>query len=96
MIYRSRIDALEGLFRDTEEGREAFETLRGLIDEVRIVPEDGEYPLELKGELAGILALAQGAKNSGESATQRALQIKVVAGARFGRCHTPIEFVVAG
>jgi site-specific DNA recombinase len=85
MIYRSRIDALEALFRDTEEGREAFETLRGLIDEVRIIPEDGEYRLELKGELAGILALAQGAKNSGESVTQRALQIKVVAGARFGR-----------
>jgi site-specific DNA recombinase len=83
MIYRSRIDALEALFRDTEEGREAFEALRGLIDEVRIIPEGGEYRLELKGELAGILALAQGAKNAGESAIQRALQIKVVAGVGF-------------
>jgi hypothetical protein len=31
MIYRSRIDAIEALFRDAEEGREAFEMLRGLI-----------------------------------------------------------------
>ena len=80
MIYRTRVDALEALFRDAEEGREAFETLRGLIEEVRIIPEDGEYRLELKGELAGILALAQGAKNSERAPAQRALQIKVVAG----------------
>jgi hypothetical protein len=82
MIYRTRVDALEALFRDAEEGREAFEMLRGLIEEVRIIPEDGEYRLELKGELAGILALAQGAKNSERAPAQRALQIKVVAGAR--------------
>jgi hypothetical protein len=96
MIYRTRVDALEALFHDAEEGREAFDTLRGLIEEVRIIPEDGEYRLELKGELAGILALAQGVKNSGGAPAQRALQIKVVAGARFGRCHTPVEFLVAG
>jgi site-specific DNA recombinase len=96
MIYRSRVDALEALFRDAEEGREAFETRRGLIEQVRIIPEDGEYRLELKGELAGILALAQGAKNSEREPAQRALQIKVVAGAGFGRNHTPIEFLVAG
>jgi hypothetical protein len=54
-----------------------------LIEEVRIIPEDGEYRLELKGELAGILALAQGA--SERAPAQRALQIKVVAGARFSR-----------
>jgi len=42
MIYPSRIDALEALFRDAEEGREAFETLRGLIEGIRIIPEDCE------------------------------------------------------
>ena len=75
--FRTRVDALEALFHDAEEGGEAFETLRGLIDEVRIIPEDGEYRLELKGELAGILALSQGAKNSERAPAQRALQIKV-------------------
>jgi hypothetical protein len=49
-------------FRDPDQGRAAFELLRGLTDEVRILPEEGEYRLELKGELAGVLALAQGAK----------------------------------
>jgi hypothetical protein len=56
--------------------------LRGLIEEVRIIPQEGKYRLELKGELAGILALAQGAKNSERAPAQRALQIKMVAGAR--------------
>jgi site-specific DNA recombinase len=83
-IYRARVDALEALFRDPDHGREAFELLRGLIDEVRIFPEEnGEYQLELKGALAGILALAQGAKNSEGAAAQRALQIKMVAGVGF-------------
>jgi len=55
--------------------------LRGLIDEARIIPVEEEYRIELKGELAGILALAQGVQKFGDSATQRALQIKMVAGA---------------
>jgi site-specific DNA recombinase len=66
-------------------GREEFEMLRCLNEEVRIVPEEGQYRLELKGELAGILALAQGAKNSEGAPAQRALQIKVVAEARIQR-----------
>jgi DNA invertase Pin-like site-specific DNA recombinase len=48
-IYRARVDALEAIFRDPDHGREAFELLRGLIDEVRILPEGGEYRLELTG-----------------------------------------------
>jgi hypothetical protein len=71
--YRARVDALEAIFRDPDHGREAFELLRGLIDEVRILPEDGEYRLELKGQLVGILALAQRAKNSEGAPAQRAL-----------------------
>jgi hypothetical protein len=82
-VYRARVDALEALFRDPEHGRDAFELLRGLIDEVRILPEEGEYRLELKGELAAILALAHGAKDAGRSTRQKALQIKVVAGVGF-------------
>jgi DNA invertase Pin-like site-specific DNA recombinase len=86
-IYRARVDALEALFRDPDQGREAFELLRGLIDEVRILPEEGAYQLELKGELAGILALAEGAKNSRFPPEAKALQIKVVAGARNPFCY---------
>src|SRR5260370_42087590 len=37
---------------------EAFEIIRSLIDEIRLVPQDGALKIELRGELAGILALA--------------------------------------
>ncbi len=82
-IYRARVEVLSDLIRsDTD--REAIELLRSIIEEVRISPNDGgEYRLEVRGELGGILALSQGAKNSAETAAERALQIKVVAGAGF-------------
>jgi hypothetical protein len=37
-----------------------------LIDEVRILPEEGEYRLELRGELGAILALAGGPRMLGD------------------------------
>ena len=82
-IYRARVEVLSDLIRsDTD--REAIELLRSIIEEVRVSPNDGgEYRLEVRGELGGILALSQGAKNSAETAAERALQIKVVAGAGF-------------
>jgi hypothetical protein len=47
------------------------------------VPEEGELRVELKGELAGILALAADSKKPGDlSATGLAEQIKMVAGTR--------------
>ncbi len=82
-IYRARVDALETLSVTLTRAGAAFDLLRGLIDEVRIVPEEEAYQFELKGELAEILALAQGAKNSEGSSTQKALQIKMVAGVGF-------------
>jgi len=36
--------------------------LRSLIDEIRLVPEDGRLKIELVGDLAGILALTAGSK----------------------------------
>jgi site-specific DNA recombinase len=82
-VYRARIETLEGALRDPEHGREAFEIVRGLVEEVRIIPADGEVTLELKGQLAGILALAEGAKQAAGSPGDRALQIKMVAGVGF-------------
>jgi hypothetical protein len=32
---------------------EAFELIRSLIDEIRLMPENGELRVELRGELAG-------------------------------------------
>ena len=55
---------LEAALRDPDHGREAFEIVRGLIEEVRIVPADGELAIELRGELAGIMALAETAQTA--------------------------------
>ena len=82
-IYRTRVESLEAALRDPEHGREAFDIVRGLVDEVRIVPTNGEITIELRGELAGILALADGAKKSARSPEDQALQIKMVAGVGF-------------
>ncbi len=43
----------------TEEKSEAMEVVRSLIAEVRLVTESGALQVELRGELAGILALCE-------------------------------------
>jgi hypothetical protein len=59
--------------------------IRSLIDEIGLVPDDGELRIEIKGELAGILELCQeGTKREpgGLSTAGLAEQIRMVAGAR--------------
>jgi site-specific DNA recombinase len=83
-LYRQRVERLHEALRDDDTRDEAFELIRSLIDEIRLVPEDGRLRLELRGELAGILALAADKKKPGGlSATGLAQQIKMVAGVGF-------------
>jgi len=61
-----------------------------LIDEVRLIPEDGQLRVKLRGALAGILALANNDKNHLRVAADGSVsvllsQMKLVAGARFER-----------
>ena len=58
-----------------------FDIIRSLIDEVRLIPENGILRIELKGELAGILSLCDAKKRPATSYEERAEQIKMVAGA---------------
>jgi site-specific DNA recombinase len=82
-VYRQQVEQLHGALRDPATREEAFELIRSLIDEIRLVPEEGELRVELKGELAGILALAADSKKPGHlSAAGLAEQIKMVAGTR--------------
>jgi site-specific DNA recombinase len=74
---------LQAVLSDPDHGREAFDVVRGLVEEVRIVPAGGEVTIELRGELAGILALAETAKKGSSSHQDKALQIKMVAGVGF-------------
>jgi hypothetical protein len=78
-IFRHR---LESHVRPTRAA--AFEPIRSLIDEIRLVPEAGALRVELRGELAGILALAADSNKPGNLSTAGlAEQIKMVAGIGF-------------
>ncbi len=54
-MYRAKVEDLSALLVDPQLKAEAFDIIRGLIDEVRLVREDGELRIDLRGELAGIL-----------------------------------------
>ena len=75
-IYRERVESLDKALRDLDHGREAFENIRSLIKEVRLIPADGQVHVEL----AGNLAVAAGAKQHADTPKEMALQIKMVAG----------------
>ena len=52
-IYRQKVAAMHEALRDPGTRDEAFGIIRSLIDEIRLVPVDGELGIEIKGELAG-------------------------------------------
>jgi len=56
-IYRNKVAKLDEELNREAVRTEATEILRGLIQEIRLVPEDGQLEIELVGDLAGILAL---------------------------------------
>ncbi len=82
-IYRAKIENLSSLIYDPQFKAEAFDIIRSLIYEVRLIPENGILRIELKGELAGILSLCDAKKRPATSYEERAEQIKMVAGAGF-------------
>ena len=82
-VYRAKVENLASLLLDPQNKAEAFDIIRGLIDEVRLVPEEGELRVDLRGELAGILSLCDSKKKPASSYEERAQQIKMVAGVGF-------------
>ncbi len=90
-IYRAKIENLSVLLVDPRHKAEAFDIIRGLIDQVQLVPENGELRIDLRGELAGILNLCDSKKKPASSYEERAEQIKVVAGAGFVQDPTKLE-----
>ncbi|GBQ35349.1 hypothetical protein AA11237_0950 [Acidocella aminolytica 101 = DSM 11237] len=89
-IYRDKVAALHDALADPSTKDDAFSIIRGLIEEVRLVPENGELRVEIRGALAGILALgaanAKTARGSADGSIYVLVsQTKLVAGARFER-----------
>ena len=61
-IYRRRISALCQSLGDEDRKVESVEVLRTLVDQVALVPEDGELSIVLRGDLAAILTFAANKK----------------------------------
>jgi site-specific DNA recombinase len=59
-FYREQVSALhEALQDDTEATRlRAGEVLRSLVEEIILTPEGGELKIDVRGDLAGILAIS--------------------------------------
>ena len=85
-VYRQQVERLHEALQEPATHDEAFELIRSLIDEIQLIPEDGELRVELHGALAGILALSASKTPGGRDAAGLAEQIKMVAGARNQRC----------
>jgi hypothetical protein len=82
-LYREKVRRIEEELADPDIAAEAKSVLRSMIRKIVVLPGDarGEVTLELHGELAAILAVAQGTKNKAGNPVSR-IQVSVVAGAR--------------
>jgi DNA invertase Pin-like site-specific DNA recombinase len=78
-IYRDKVAHLHEELNRPELHTEASVAIRSLIEEVRLVPENGRLEIELRGALAGILALT-GNKPRRDG---RGVQVTLVAGVGF-------------
>jgi hypothetical protein len=77
-LYRQKVADLAESLNDEHTRLEAAACIRELIEEIRLVPENGKLRLELYGELAALLNLA----NEHPRSKGTGVQITLVAGAR--------------
>ncbi len=82
-VYRRKVAALHEALQCDETRLEAAEIIRSLVDEIVLTPEHGELRIDLKGELAGILAMSTDSKKPAAAMRDGFEQIKMVAGAGF-------------
>ena len=66
-IYRSKVAELAAALRREDTRLEASAILRGLIESIVLTPKEGQLGIELKGNLAAMLAAAQKTKRSPET-----------------------------
>ncbi|MDB5362463.1 MAG: putative recombinase [Rhodospirillales bacterium] len=85
-LYRKRISALHESLQQEGTRAEAAELVRSLVDQIRLVPKAGALSIVLRGDLAGILAIASSDKQNGRSRKGTAVlmsQVMLVAGTGF-------------
>ena len=58
-LYRTQVEQLAAALQTDGSRLEASETLRGLIDSIVLTPHEGQLRIELRGNLAAMLTVAQ-------------------------------------
>ncbi len=81
-LYRRKVTTLAQALGAAETCTEARDSLRGLIDAITLIPEQGGLRIELKGNLAAMLGATVQSKRSPETG-DLSLQVVMVAGAGF-------------
>ena len=85
-VYRQKVAHLQDLLANKDTQTEAVQVLRSLVDQVVLQPKDGALEVELIGDIAKMVLVAQ--QNLNNSPPSRAVHdefarsVKVVAGAR--------------
>ena len=80
-LYKTKVEQLAAALQREDSRLEASETLRGLIDSIVLTPEKGQLRIELRGNLAAMLTVAQQTKRSPETG-DLFMPVQMVAGAR--------------
>ena len=78
-LYRQKVINLAEALNDEHSRLEAAECIRELIEEIRLVPDNGKLRVELYGELAALINLA----NEHPRSKETGVQITLVAGVGF-------------
>jgi flagellar motility protein MotE (MotC chaperone) len=81
-LYRSKVEKLAAALQREDTRLEASEMLRGLIDSIVLIPDEGQLRIELRGNLAAMLSAAQQTKRSPETG-DLLVPVQLVAGAGF-------------
>ncbi len=84
-VYREQVANLTTALHDPSSQAEATSIIRGLLSEIRLIPDYGTYTIELVGELAGLLALGtpQNEQSRPEAARLTLRSTVMVAGVGF-------------
>jgi site-specific DNA recombinase len=81
-LYKSKVEGLAAALQREDTRLEASEMLRGLIDSIVLIPDEGKLRIELRGNLAAMLAAAQQTKRSPQTG-DLLVPVQLVAGAGF-------------
>jgi len=94
-IYRHKVATLQQA-REDEDGFEVRGSLRGLVETIVLVPDDGTLAIEVRGDLAAILALGanDNARPSGRARVAVLEIIEMIAGACNHRELHPLKIAV--